>query len=182
MSTRGAIGVVVDGEKKVAYNHFDSYPKGLGNDIVNELKLFKAQVKKTNKLSKTKTRYLSVLKNIAKEVKFVKEELKPDMQDLKTINNNLEKNLFVSTFQPIRVELDITRDWCELLRPFQGKLIATLYSGYMFDANSFMKDSLFCEWAYIMNFDTKNFEIYEACSLVKSFPLNAIPENWIKQL
>ena len=37
MGTRGAIGFRLDGVDKVAYNHFDSYPSGLGADVLTEL-------------------------------------------------------------------------------------------------------------------------------------------------
>ena len=34
MSTRGAVGIRMDGTDKIGYNHFDSYPTGLGDDIL----------------------------------------------------------------------------------------------------------------------------------------------------
>lgn len=34
MSTRGAVGIRMNGIDKVGYNHFDSYPTGLGADIL----------------------------------------------------------------------------------------------------------------------------------------------------
>ena len=37
MGTRGAFGFLVDGETKVTYNHWDSYPSGLGQDLVDTL-------------------------------------------------------------------------------------------------------------------------------------------------
>ena len=38
MGTRGAIGWSKGGVTKVTYNHFDSYPDGLGLDVVKYLK------------------------------------------------------------------------------------------------------------------------------------------------
>ena len=38
MGTRGAIGYHIDGEDKVTYNHFDSYPSGLGVEIMSFIK------------------------------------------------------------------------------------------------------------------------------------------------
>ncbi len=37
MATRGAYGFRVDGQDIITYNHYDSYPSGLGNDILKEL-------------------------------------------------------------------------------------------------------------------------------------------------
>lgn len=37
MSTRGVVGLVIDGEEKIAYNHCDSYPSGVGVDVLDEL-------------------------------------------------------------------------------------------------------------------------------------------------
>lgn len=37
MGTRGLWGFVIDGETKVTYNHYDSYPGGLGTDLVKAL-------------------------------------------------------------------------------------------------------------------------------------------------
>lgn len=34
MGTRGLLGHIIRGKKKATYNHFDSYPSGLGMDIV----------------------------------------------------------------------------------------------------------------------------------------------------
>lgn len=38
MGTRGAIGFYKDKNEKVCYNHFDSYPTGLGEDLISYLK------------------------------------------------------------------------------------------------------------------------------------------------
>jgi hypothetical protein len=37
MGTRGFVGFVADGTEKIAYNHFDSYPEGLGKDVLTWL-------------------------------------------------------------------------------------------------------------------------------------------------
>ena len=37
MGTRGAWGFKLNGENKITYCHFDSYPSGLGMDVVKTL-------------------------------------------------------------------------------------------------------------------------------------------------
>ena len=34
MGTRGLLGFILRGKRHAAYNHWDSYPNGLGKDIV----------------------------------------------------------------------------------------------------------------------------------------------------
>lgn len=38
MGTRGFVGFVIDGQEKIGYNHFDSYPDGLGVDVLSWLR------------------------------------------------------------------------------------------------------------------------------------------------
>jgi len=34
MGTRGLVGLIIAGKRHAIYNHYDSYPSGLGNDII----------------------------------------------------------------------------------------------------------------------------------------------------
>ena len=38
MSTRGAVGMIYNHKEKIGYNHYDSYPEGLGNELLTFLK------------------------------------------------------------------------------------------------------------------------------------------------
>ena len=72
----------------------------------------------------------------------------------------------------------------------------------MVSLQDFIKDSLFCEYGYIINMDTKKLEMYEGfqkkpdkrksnrygtenergyypCRMVKAFPLDKIPDDWM---
>lgn len=112
MSTRGAYGFYKEGVNKIIYNHFDSYPSGLGNDIID---------------------YLS-----SKSL----EDLNSDFQNIVLIGDghNEYDSLFMSYFGIKNI----------------------------LDESSFMKDSLFCEWAYVINLDTNMFEVYEGFQKSKS--------------
>ena len=54
-------------------------------------------------------------------------------------------------------------DWYCLLRGSQGEPKAYLGDGlrYMIDNHTLLESSLFCEWAYIINLDTKMLEVYK---------------------
>lgn len=60
------------------------------------------------------------------------------------------------------VSTQSTNDWYCLLRNIQGSLDALYNSpvAYMIDGSDFIKDSLFCEYAYIIDLDIKTLEFY----------------------
>ena len=100
----------------------------------------------------------------------------------------------VSTGQPT--------EWYALLRNAQGDLNAFKEGlRYMIDSRSFMKDSLFCEWAYVINLTTNRLGNLQGvpavarrivttvrsplvralqCKAGDGFPLDDIPENWLE--
>lgn len=182
MSTRGAMGVRIDGKDVITYNHFDSYPEGLGEDIVKDIR----------------ETPLLTLKRAAKMLKPVDEDKEPTEEQIKEL----------ATYLDLSVSEQSEKDWYCLLRKTQGSLTMLLAAGYYADASDFLTDSLFCEYAYIVNFDDNLFEVYQGfqknphkqgryalkklkdygkvnqyypIALVATFPLDAIPENWIEQ-
>lgn len=52
-------------------------------------------------------------------------------------------------------------DWYCLLRETQGDLSAYDEVDHMIDSSEFLLDSLFCEWAYIINVDVGVLEVYK---------------------
>ena len=140
MGTRGAWGFRVDGVDKVAFNHYDSYPEGLGNDIVGDLSRWVSD------------HSVEDLRDVARRVVVVDMDDHPSQDEriryhwaAKTLNKN--ENL----------------DWNWLLRDIQGEIRWVLKGAVNHlpgDAN-FLKDSMFCEWAYIINVDDEVFEVYK---------------------
>lgn len=108
MSTRGICGFYKDGITKASYNHSDSYPSGLGKDVVGFI----------NKHS------IEEMNNIFTKITLVTENDK---------------------------ELDNA----------EGNLSVYAQIGYMLDSQDFLKDSLFCEWGYIINLDSNVLEVYK---------------------
>lgn len=113
MSTRGAVGIIFNNEEKIGYNHFDSYPSGLGNEILTFLK------------GKT----IEELKNIFSNI-VVEDNSDTDAWDWKnhTFNTKFE------------------------------------------DVHRFLIDSLFCEFAYIINLDSNKLEVYVGFNLNPNAP------------
>lgn len=114
MGTRGAFGFRSEGVDKVTYNHYDSYPTGLGKDIMLELNRVKMGVNDWRKMFDK----VEMVKTARDDKNYGKKtvDMKPSY-----LNNSLS----------------------------------------MVDSSKFLHDSLFCEWAYILNLDDEVLEIYQ---------------------
>ena len=134
MGTRGAIGFRINNEDKVTYNHFDSYPSYLGAEILGFIQ--KTDLKK--------------LKENVSKLTLV------DSQDVPT-SKQIDECLPWLESENIHK----SPDWYSLLNELQGGLNAYLQGlPYMIDSSGFLLDSLFCEYAYIINLDEQVLEFY----------------------
>ena len=180
MSTRGAYGFYKNGVDKITYNHYDSYFSGLGEEIVNFCR----------------NTTIEDMSKIFDKIILVKEDDKPTIEDMEN---------YVG-FSNLKVGEQTLQDWYCLLRDTQGNLEEYKKENvkHMIDSKEFLGNSLFCEYAYIINLDTNQLEIYTGfnkvptqnryakyrdleynngyceCNLVYSFDLTNIPENWIQ--
>jgi hypothetical protein len=185
MGTRGAFGFHVNGVDKVGYNQFDSYPSGKGVEVL-------AFLRKTLESPSVE----AGVKVLAVDLKVVSGKKPPTL----TQQNALQKwsNKGVST--------GALEEWYVLLRETHGDLAKTLACGYIEDHLSFLTDSLFCEWGYIVNLDACTLEVYSGfqkepnkgrfaatkpnsggyypVGLVAEFPFDALPsdEEFVKTL
>jgi len=154
MSTRGAYGFYRGGKEKVTYNHFDSYPTGLGKDVIV---------------------FIGDTSN---------EELNDISDKIKLVNGNKEATLKqieeCKEFSDTHVSTGKLTEWYCLLRNAQGELGAFKKGlKYMVDGKSFLNDSLYCEWAYIINLDTSVLEIYKGFNKNKNAK-GRYARNWDK--
>ena len=193
MGTRGALGFRIDGKDKIAYDHFDSYPSGLGAAVAKFLV----------KAASTRAG-LARLQAKARLLQAIPKDSKPTPEDIKRC----------AKYTDLGVSNQSTDDWYCLLRNAQGNPAAMLQVQKYEDSASFMLDSLFCEYAYIINLDEnvlefyvgfrhmphdlgryskdmtsvneqkaeKNETIYYPMALARTFRLNRIPKNIIKMM
>lgn len=140
METRGAYGFIVNGKTKVTYNHYDSYPSELGVKVLTAL---------TGALVATAVPLVAV----ASAIEMVNEDDKPTPAQVTAC----------APFIDVDVGSQSTDDWYCLLRGAQGDIDSLLAGNvpFMIDSAPFLLDSLFCEWAYIMNLDTQKLEVYK---------------------
>ena len=169
MGTRGCYGFRKNGIDKLTYNHYDSYPSCLGSTMIQFCK--ETTLKEMNE--------------IFDKIVMVHESSTPT-------NEQIDECL---KYYDGSVSHCSTEDWYCLLRNAQGKPNAYKHGlRYMIDNHEFIKDSLFCEYAYIINLDTKRLEFYRGfqrepdemnrygtendrgyypCKMVSSYPLNS---------
>ena len=137
MGTRGLWGFRYNGQDKLTYNHFDSYPSNLGKTLIDFVK--KSSVEE--------------MKNIFNYIKLVNEKIVPTENEVKECIRFKTVDLGVGNQN--------YKDWYCLLRNSQGN--PNYYRDglkYMIDSSKFIKDSLFCEYTYIINLDNECLEFY----------------------
>lgn len=143
MGTRGAYGFRIDNTDKVTYNHYDSYPDELGRNVMNYI-------------SKTP---LQSMKEIATGMQLVDRDSTPSQKLI----------LKYREYADLSVSRQKYQDWYCLLRKTQGDMFA-FHNGlrHMPDYREFLTDSLFCEWAYILNLDSERLECYTGFNKIPS--------------
>lgn len=178
MGTRGFMGIVVDGELKGSYNHFDSYPTCLGENVVRDIRAMT----------------LEEMRGKARGLKVVQESGAPTSEEIATLCGYANEG--VSSGDP--------EEWYVLLHDLQGELAKTLEAGYILDGTRFPADSLFCEWGYVVDLDAETLEVYRGfqkerpatgrfrdmpkdgdyfpIALVATFKLDDIPDGAMKRL
>jgi hypothetical protein len=159
MGTRGALGFRAEGKDYITYNHFDSYLSGLGEAVLTWLKAELAAGEEQS------------LRERVTQLRFVDGNTKPTPAEI-------EQYKHLADFR-----VSTGDDWYSLLRNTQGDPAAILAAGVMADAHKFLNDSLFCEYAYIVNFDSRELEVYRG---FQTTPANQYgryakpkkPRNW----
>lgn len=135
MGTRAAFGFRVDGVDKVTYRHCDGYPEHLGIRILKGLR------------GKT----LDELRAVAAAVQMVDKQVAPTPEQIEQCRRWANTGVATGSMN----------DWYCLLRNAQSDLNAWMDGlRYMIDDGAFLHDSLFCEYAYIVNVDTASLEVY----------------------
>jgi len=130
MGTRGIFGIRKNGKDKITYNHWDSYPDCLGRTMLEFC-------------AKTSADEVSA---IFDRIELVSEMSTPTDEQIAAC----------AKYTDLTVSEQSEKDWYCLLRKLQGKPEAWKeISGtiYMIDSWGFMRNSLFCEYGYIINLD-----------------------------
>ncbi|GAA4157664.1 hypothetical protein [Actinomadura keratinilytica] len=136
MGTRGFIAFVVDATEKTAYNHWDSYPQGLGLEVLGWLRAASDSI--------------DALRERARALRVVDPDSEPTPADIARLTRCLGPGAATG-------RLD---DWHMLLRQTEGRPHLMLEVGVIEDAGDFPLDSLYAEWGYVIDLDAETFEVY----------------------
>ncbi|PMD35594.1 hypothetical protein L207DRAFT_570096 [Hyaloscypha variabilis F] len=149
MGTRGLLGLIIKAQRHGFYNHFDSYPSGLGNAIVKFLQGLSNED-------------CAKMKNLVEEITWVNEDSLPTPE--------LQKKYSEAGFSNLQVSNQTLEDWYCLLHKLQnGKVLLAIQNGqvkHLTDKVDFLKDGLFCEWAYFIDFEIQKLEIWKAGEMI----------------
>lgn len=142
MGTRGLFGFRKDGVDKVNYCQFDSYPEGLGNSVVMLLKHVQPE-----KLERWFDKIIVVDTD-----KKPTDEQKNHCKEMGWVNTGVSSQS-LDDWYCITRELQDPESWETACRADAEIYVAK-------DQIEFIKDSLFCEYVYIYDLDTKQLEFY----------------------
>ncbi len=146
MGTRSAVIIFQDKKPKGYYNQFDGHPDSLGEEVLTELK----------KIDSMEGGWKQFAEN-SKKVKLVSESKKP--------SDELQKKYQSAGFHNGGVSTGSPEEWYSLLRELQGAnylpAILSAEVEHMVDGSNFPTDSLFCEYAYVIDLDKMVVEFYK---------------------
>lgn len=161
MSTRGLTGFRCSGKLYAMYNHFDSYPEGLGQDVVEFCKMVPDWGSDV------------ILKRIS-NIKLVDENGTPSPKKIKKysrFHSNPNEGLHG------RIE---DETWYWLLHSLQGVgILAGIVTGkvkHMIDDADFLDDEISCQWAYIINIDEQTLEVWHKAKMLYAYNLAELPD------
>ena len=178
MGTRGLWGFRKNEEDKLTYNHYDSYPDYLGRTVVEFVKNHAKEE----------------LDNIFKRIVLVDEDTPA----------TAEAMVLCKRYCDTGVSTQNMTDWYCLLRRSQG--CPEAYANglrFMIDSADFIRNSLFCEFAYIINLDenvleywigfqikpdpknrygTEGYDKYFPCKMVKKYSFSSIEKKEIDEI
>jgi hypothetical protein len=146
MGTGGFLGFVIDGALKISFNDSDSYPDGLGSEVLEWLTDHQASVASAVRQGTTD----GLIEQI-RALRVIDWEAAPSVEDRQWIQDHADPSHDPMPWDQLRDHLQ------ELT---EGNLDAMLRYGVIFDASDNLADSLHAEWGYLIDLDADRFEVY----------------------
>ena len=203
MATRGFITFVVNKTEKTCYNHFDSYPDGLGLDVLRYLRECAAAGTDDHSWSDggvNSRPAIDMIRRRAASLRVVTDTTPPTAEDIA----RFAQYSWDKAQHGGEKDLRDGQQWYDLLHETQGDIGRILEAGVLEDAGDFPLDSLFAEWGYVIDLDAGTLDVYKGfqhhphtagrfadrkpaersaagsyypCAMVASFPLGGLPSD-----
>lgn len=162
MSTRGIWGFKCNDDYVLTYNHFDSYPQGLGKKLVSEYLLLGHE-----------------------RVCYIARNLEKVYWSTPITDKIIDK---LKEFTNLSISSQNFNDWYCLLEGTQGSIIKTATAGYIMQESSYIENgeldlsnSLF--WGYIFDLDKEQFLIYYKSNQYRErCDFNQLSLEWIENI
>jgi len=149
MGTRHLIAVYINGEYKIAqYGQWDGYPEGQGLEVLD----FLITQKTENNFERFK-----------QKLKLVRFKTEADQKVFDAYSKSIgisETARFISLEQAQKIDTKFPFLSRDLGATILNKVNETEEPIWLVNSIDFAQDSLFCEFAYVIDFDTNKFEIY----------------------
>jgi hypothetical protein len=144
MGTRNSVIVIVDNEPKIAkYCQWDGYPSGRGKELLAVL-------------HKHKDNFQLMKEKVRGVVSLTSDEVKQRWESVGADDSGFVSLDIADEFKKSNAHLSRDMGGGEVLDlVMEGKINET------FLTTDFVGDSLFCEWAYVVDLDKNTFEIYK---------------------
>ncbi len=157
MGTRNLTSVIKDEKTVIAqYGQWDGYPGGQGLTALNFLK---------NRS----------LKKFRKKLELVRFATDEDEKEVQTFMESIGADDGWMTMDQAGL---YHKKYPLLTRDNGAEILQMIHDNnepvFLTDSSEFIKDGLFCEWAYVIDLDKETFEVYSG-GLVKSYSLSELP-------
>lgn len=133
MGTRGFLGWVIDDKVVLTYCQYDSYPDGVGMNLLRVLRGIN----------------IATLKDELSVIRLVNQEDEPTKEDRRQ-------------FAHLTQNVSTGKDWYSVLRDLQGHLDRMIENGIASTCeDEWPHSSVFCEWGYLVDLDNGVLEVYK---------------------
>ncbi|KAF8956781.1 hypothetical protein BDZ97DRAFT_1763463 [Flammula alnicola] len=162
MGTCGLLGFIILGQRHAAYNHWDSYPHGLGKNVVEFI------------LSLTPEDYATMARLVA-EITWVDPESKPSFE----LQERYQKLGFADT----KVSNGSLDEWYCLLRKTQGAaaLPAIQRGELKHMEEAVLEEDDDWEWAYFIDFENHMLETWEPENLLNVVTFEELVKDGVER-
>lgn len=158
MSTRGMAGVAANGQIKASFNKWDSYLSALGVEVLAQAR----EIAKDIDGAREQFHRLQAINLDVNPTADQERALLVDFPPLPTDDRDWDPDSKLTAAERYAKASDTESRWSVLLDfPRRFNVKRMLDGGlYYEDGTTFCRDNIFCEWAYMVDLDREELQVY----------------------